>query len=76
MCYVSRRLILATVTAFLAIFLNLVLAEEIEDEAISITANDADEADDRKEWRQIQHGKANGSGTDEEIGEKGIGAKP
>lgn len=55
-------------TAFLAIFLNLILAEEIEDEAVSITANEADAADDREEWKQIQrHGKGNkGNGDDEE----------
>lgn len=51
-------------TAFLAIFLNLILAEEIEDEAASITANDVDAADDEEEWRQIRHGK------DEEGGER------
>lgn len=47
------------VTAFLAIFLNLLLAEEIEDEAASITADDADEADDRAEWARIEksHGR-------------------
>lgn len=45
-------------TAFIAIFLNLILAEELEDETVSITANDADAADDAEEWRQIQHRKA------------------
>jgi len=54
------------VTAFLAIFLNLILAEEIEDETVSITANDADAADDREEWEMIQRGKL--SGKDEETG--------
>ncbi len=53
-------------TAFLAIFLNLILAEEIEDETVSITANDADAADDREEWEMIQRGKL--SGKDEETG--------
>lgn len=63
-------------TAFLAIFLNLVLAEEIEDEAVLLTANEADAADDREEWNEIQHGKPSGSGTDEEVGEKSTDAKP
>ena len=52
------------VTGFLALFLNLVLAEEIEDEARSITANDADAADDREEWARIKHGKMEGEGSD------------
>ena len=54
-------------TAFIAIFLNLVLAEEIEDEAASITANEVDAADDREEWAHIKRGKAV---ADEEVGEK------
>ncbi|MCJ1308268.1 hypothetical protein MMC25_001921 [Agyrium rufum] len=44
------------VTAFLAIILNLILEEEIEDEAAEITADVADAADDRDEWKQIRHG--------------------
>ena len=55
------------VTAFIAIFLNLVLAEEIEDEAASITADEVDAADDREEWARIKRGKAV---ADEEFGEK------
>ena len=54
-------------TAFIAIFLNLVLAEEIEDEAASITANEVDAADDQEEWARIKRGKAV---ADEEVGEK------
>ena len=54
-------------TAFIAIFLNLVLAEEIEDEAASITANEVDAADDREEWARIKREK---TVTDEEVGEK------
>lgn len=57
-------------TAFLAIILNLVLAEEIEDEAASITANEVDAAADQEEWRRIQRGKVNGVG--KEDGEKGV----
>ena len=57
-------------TAFLAIILNLVLAEEIEDEAASITANEVDAAADLEEWRRIQRGKVNGVG--KEDGEKGV----
>lgn len=64
-----------TVTGFLSIFLNLVLAEEIEDEAASITANEVDAADDAQEWRQIEHRKGKGLGDDEESGEKGYGGR-
>lgn len=53
-------------------FLNLILAEEIEDETVSITANDADAADDREEWRHIRHKDVNGAGKDEETGEKSL----
>ena len=42
------------VTAFLALILNLMLAEEIEDEAVDITANTVDEADDQQEWERIR----------------------
>ena len=42
------------VTAFLAIILNLILREEIEDEAQSITANEVDKAADEKEWEEIE----------------------
>ncbi len=62
-------------TAFLAIFLNLILAEEIEDETVSITANDADAADDREEWERIQRGKMGGGGKDEETGENSVDGK-
>ena len=51
----------------MAIFLNLVLAEEIEDEAASITADEVDAADDQEEWARIKRGKAV---ADEEVGEK------
>lgn len=45
------------VAAFLALFLNLVLPEEIEDEETpELTANTADERDDKNEWKQIQKG--------------------
>ena len=49
-------------------FLNLILAEEIEDEAPSITANDADAADDQAEWARIQRDKS--AASDSENGEK------
>ena len=62
-----RELIFGIVTAFIAILLNLVLHEEIEDEAASITANEVDAADDREEWARIKRGKAT---ADEEVGEK------
>ena len=64
----TAKLIKAIVTAFMAVFLNLVLTEEIEDEAASITANEADAAGDREEWAQIKRGK-----DEEEIGEKNGG---
>ncbi|KAK4554515.1 hypothetical protein LTR86_008369 [Recurvomyces mirabilis] len=45
------------VTAFLALILNLILPEEIEDEEIpELTANRADDADDAEEWNRI-HGR-------------------
>ena len=47
------------VAAFLSIILNLILAEEIEDETASITADKTDEADDKDEWDRIEHGKEN-----------------
>ena len=46
------------VAAFLALILNLLLPEEIEDEETpELTANTADEQDDREEWRQIRKSK-------------------
>lgn len=55
------------VTAFMAIFLNLILAEEIEDEAASITANEADAPDDQEEWARIRRGKDPGRKSEEKI---------
>lgn len=55
------------VTAFLALFLNLFLPEEIEDEEIpELTANMADEPDDREEWARINKGKEAAAGTSSE----------
>ncbi|EMC93459.1 hypothetical protein BAUCODRAFT_37143 [Baudoinia panamericana UAMH 10762] len=46
------------VTAFLALFLNLILPEEIEDEETpELTANNVDDQQDAEEWARIQHGK-------------------
>jgi NCS2 family nucleobase:cation symporter-2 len=42
------------VTAFLALILNLLLSEDIEDEAVDVTANTVDEAHDQKEWERIR----------------------
>jgi uric acid-xanthine permease len=42
------------VTAFLAVILNLMLAEEIEDEAVPITADTVDEEKDQMEWERIR----------------------
>ena len=42
------------VTAFLSLLLNLILPEEIEDEAVEITADKADEGDDQAEWDRIR----------------------
>ncbi|KAJ9653957.1 hypothetical protein H2198_006945 [Neophaeococcomyces mojaviensis] len=42
------------ITAFLALFLNLFLVEEIEDEAVDITANTVDEKADEAEWDRIR----------------------
>ena len=41
------------VTGFLSILLNLVLPEEIDDETVSITANEADKREDEEEWNKI-----------------------
>jgi len=61
------------VTRFLAIFLNLVLSEEVEDETASITANDADNADDQEEWKRIQRGKVVGKDAESGVdGNRGI----
>lgn len=62
------------VTGFLAMFLNLVLSEEIEDEAASITANEADAPDDQAEWERIQHGKSTASDSDNGEKNKGVDA--
>jgi uric acid-xanthine permease len=46
------------VTGFLALILNLLLPEEIEDEEIpELTANEVDEKADEEEWARIQRGK-------------------
>ena len=51
--------------AFLSLFLNLILPEEIEDEETpELTANTIDEADDREEWARIDKSKG---GDDQEI---------
>jgi uracil-xanthine permease len=42
------------VTAFLAVILNLILAEEIEDEVVDITANVVEEGNDQMEWERIR----------------------
>lgn len=47
------------VTAFLAIILNLILQEEVDDEVVvGKTANDADAEDDKVEWERIRRGSA------------------
>ena len=65
------------VTAFLAIFLNLWLPEEMEDEAASITADEADAAADRAEWERIEKHHEHGLRPEEpdiEMGGKSQGA--
>lgn len=42
------------VTAFLALLLNLILPEELDDEATAITADVVDERADAQEWEQIR----------------------
>lgn len=54
------------VTAFLAIFLNLLLAEEMEDEAASVTADETDAATDREEWARIEKHHEHGLGQDKQ----------
>lgn len=65
-------------TAFVSIFLNLVLQEEVEDEVVEgkQTANVADDEADREEWRRIERRSGDvekGSGDSGEIEEKKIG---
>lgn len=49
------------VTAFVTLFLNLVLPEEMEDEDIpELTANVVDEARDEEEWARIRRGSKAG----------------
>ncbi|KAH9842057.1 Purine permease [Teratosphaeria destructans] len=46
------------VTAFLALILNLILPEEMEDEdPPELTAHEADDQDDRDEWNRIHRGE-------------------
>ena len=48
------------VTAFLAVILNLLLPEEIEDEETpELTANVADDARDEEEWQRIERKEKN-----------------
>lgn len=42
------------VTAFLALLLNLILPEEIDDETIDITADEVDVEKDQQEWERIK----------------------
>ncbi len=56
------------VAAFLAIFLNLFLKEEIEDETAGITADETDVAKDRAEWARIEkHHDSSRTGKDDGI---------
>jgi NCS2 family nucleobase:cation symporter-2 len=48
------------VTAFMALFLNLFLDEEVEDEAIDITANTVDDKADEEEWNRIKKHSVSG----------------
>jgi uracil-xanthine permease len=49
------------VTAFLALILNLILPEEIDDEAIDITADEVDVAKDQAEWERIKRPSQSGA---------------
>lgn len=60
------------VTAFLAIILNLLLQEEMDDEIVGKTANDADAEDDKAEWDRIRRRSAV-NGTSAGDAEKGTG---
>ena len=48
-------------TGFVSIILNLILQEEIEDEAPEITANAADAAGDEQEWARIRRSTVTGA---------------
>ena len=52
------------VTGFLAMLLNLILPEELEDETVSITADETNKLDDQREWEEIRGKKRQ----DEEMG--------
>ena len=54
------------VTGFLSMILNLILPEELEDETVSITANEADKIKDEQEWDKIRGHKS----SDEEMGKQ------
>ena len=61
---------------FLAMFLNLALPEEIEDETRSMTANEVDKDGDVEEWRRIKKvGSETGEKADEEMGMKETNGK-
>ena len=45
------------VTGFLSIILNTILPEEVDDETVSITANDLDRREDEEEWTKIDKSK-------------------
>lgn len=49
------------VTAFLALILNLILPEEIDDEAIDITADEVDVKKDEAEWERIKRPSHSGA---------------
>ncbi|KAK6364849.1 hypothetical protein LTS17_011753 [Exophiala oligosperma] len=58
------------VTAFLSLFLNLFIPEEVDDDAVNTTANQVDEVDDDKEWQRIQrpsHAKSQREGEDHKL---------
>lgn len=56
------------VTAFLSLILNLILPEEIEDDELpELTANDADDENDRADWARIEKGKQQETGADKMV---------
>lgn len=65
------------VTAFLSLILNLVLPEELEDEAVDTTANREDDAADRVGWKTIRRPTwakaARQSAEFNGVGEKSVG---
>ena len=54
-------------TGFLSIILNLILPEEVDDETVSITANELDRREDEEEWAKIDKSKETTDGIEPKV---------